>query len=52
MRNTLHVSAVPILKKEIHLPVIVDITYSTGRCDLLLPAQTDPGTTNEYSAVQ
>ena len=39
MRNTLHVSAVPILKKETHLPVVVDITYSTGRCDPLLPAQ-------------
>ena len=37
-RNTLDISAVPILKKETHLPVIVDVTHSTGRKDLLAPA--------------
>ena len=37
-RNTLDISAVPILKQETHLPVIVDVTHSTGRRDLLLPA--------------
>ncbi|MBS4176612.1 bifunctional 3-deoxy-7-phosphoheptulonate synthase/chorismate mutase [Lederbergia citrea] len=37
-RNTLDISAVPILKKETHLPVVVDVTHSTGRKDLLLPA--------------
>ena len=37
-RNTLDISAVPILKKESHLPVYVDVTHSTGRRDLLLPA--------------
>lgn len=37
-RNTLDISAVPILKKETHLPVAVDVTHSTGRRDLLLPA--------------
>ncbi|MGE6258455.1 bifunctional 3-deoxy-7-phosphoheptulonate synthase/chorismate mutase [Heyndrickxia sporothermodurans] len=36
-RNTLDISAVPILKNETHLPVIVDVTHSTGRRDLLLP---------------
>lgn len=36
-RNTLDISAVPILKKETHLPVVVDVTHSTGRKDLLLP---------------
>jgi 3-deoxy-7-phosphoheptulonate synthase / chorismate mutase len=36
-RNTLDISAVPILKKETHLPVIVDVTHSTGRRDLLIP---------------
>lgn len=36
-RNTLDISAVPILKKETHLPVVVDVTHSTGRRDLLLP---------------
>ncbi|SDJ66369.1 bifunctional 3-deoxy-7-phosphoheptulonate synthase/chorismate mutase [Salimicrobium halophilum] len=36
-RNTLDISAVPILKQETHLPVMVDVTHSTGRRDLLLP---------------
>jgi len=36
-RNTLDISAVPVLKKETHLPVFVDVTHSTGRRDLLLP---------------
>lgn len=36
-RNTLDISAVPILKQETHLPIIVDITHSTGRRDILLP---------------
>jgi len=37
-RNTLDISAVPVLKQETHLPVIVDVTHSTGRRDLLIPA--------------
>ncbi|MUV39290.1 Chorismate mutase [Lentibacillus sp. JNUCC-1] len=37
-RNTLDITAVPVLKKETHLPVMVDVTHSTGRRDLLLPA--------------
>lgn len=37
-RNTLDITAVPILKQETHLPVAVDVTHSTGRRDLLLPA--------------
>ncbi|MCF3943289.1 bifunctional 3-deoxy-7-phosphoheptulonate synthase/chorismate mutase [Oceanobacillus alkalisoli] len=36
-RNTLDISAVPVLKKETHLPILVDVTHSTGRRDLLLP---------------
>ncbi|EEK85608.1 Chorismate mutase [Bacillus cereus ATCC 4342] len=36
-RNTLDITAVPILKKETHLPVFVDITHSTGRKDILTP---------------
>src|SRR5699024_10268602 len=36
-RNTLDISSVPILKQETHLPVMVDVTHSTGRRDLLLP---------------
>jgi len=36
-RNTLDISAVPILKQESHLPVLVDISHSTGRKDIVLP---------------
>jgi len=36
-RNTLDISAVPILKKETILPVIVDISHSTGRKDIVVP---------------
>lgn len=35
-RNTLDISAVPILKQETHLPVLVDVSHSTGRKDILL----------------
>ncbi|RAV14379.1 bifunctional 3-deoxy-7-phosphoheptulonate synthase/chorismate mutase [Paenibacillus contaminans] len=34
-RNTLDISAVPILKQESHLPVLVDVTHSTGRKDIM-----------------
>ncbi len=36
-RNTLDISAVPIIKQETHLPVLVDVTHSTGRKDIMLP---------------
>ncbi|GAA5344093.1 bifunctional 3-deoxy-7-phosphoheptulonate synthase/chorismate mutase [Planifilum fimeticola] len=36
-RNTLDISAVPLLKQESHLPVFVDISHATGRRDILLP---------------
>lgn len=36
-RNTLDISAVPILKQESHLPVLVDVSHSTGRKDILVP---------------
>jgi 3-deoxy-7-phosphoheptulonate synthase/chorismate mutase len=36
-RNTLDISAVPILKQETHLPVLVDVTHAAGRKDILLP---------------
>ena len=35
-RNTLDIS-VPILKQGTHLPVMVDVTHSTGRKDIMLP---------------
>ncbi|MDZ7800227.1 MAG: bifunctional 3-deoxy-7-phosphoheptulonate synthase/chorismate mutase [Trueperaceae bacterium] len=36
-RNTLDVSSVALAKLETHLPVIVDVTHSGGRRDLLVP---------------
>lgn len=35
-RNTLDVSAVALAKLESHLPVLVDVTHSAGRRDLLV----------------
>jgi 3-deoxy-7-phosphoheptulonate synthase len=34
-RNTLDLSAVPVLKRETHLPVIVDPSHGTGHVDLV-----------------
>lgn len=36
-RNTLDVGAVPVLKRETHLPVIVDPSHAGGRADLVAP---------------
>jgi 3-deoxy-7-phosphoheptulonate synthase len=36
-RNTLDLSAVPVLKRESHLPVIVDPSHGTGHWDLVAP---------------
>ena len=36
-RNTLDVRAVPVLKAETHLPVIVDPSHAAGRADLVAP---------------
>jgi len=36
-RNTLDLSAVPLLKKLSHLPVMVDPSHATGKRDLVLP---------------
>lgn len=36
-RNTLDVAAIPVLKKETHLPVIVDPSHAGGRADLVTP---------------
>ncbi len=36
-RNTLDILAVPILKQESHLPVLVDISHSAGRRDIAIP---------------
>ncbi len=36
-RNTLDISAIPLLKQETALPVIVDVSHALGRKDVLLP---------------
>jgi len=36
-RNTLDLAAVPVLKRESHLPVIVDPSHGTGHWDLVVP---------------
>ncbi len=36
-RNTLDLSAIPILKEMTHLPVIVDPSHATGRAELVAP---------------
>jgi len=36
-RNTLDISAVPLIKLETHLPIIVDVSHSAGRSDLAIP---------------
>lgn len=37
-RNMLDIMAVPIIQQKVKLPIIVDVSHSTGRRDLLLPA--------------
>jgi 3-deoxy-7-phosphoheptulonate synthase len=37
MRFTLDIGAIPVLKQETHLPVIVDPSHPAGRRDLVLP---------------
>jgi 3-deoxy-7-phosphoheptulonate synthase len=36
-RNVLDLSAVPVAKRETHLPVFVDPSHGTGRADLVIP---------------
>ncbi|MCB2154909.1 3-deoxy-7-phosphoheptulonate synthase [bacterium] len=36
-RNTLDLNAVPVLKRETHLPVIVDPSHGTGEVHMVLP---------------
>jgi len=36
-RNTLDISAVPVIKSQSHLPVIVDPSHASGRRDLIIP---------------
>src|SRR5688500_19595196 len=36
-RNTFDVAAIPVLKAETHLPVLVDPSHAGGRADLAAP---------------
>jgi len=36
-RNTLDLNAIPVLKKETHLPVLVDPSHGTGYRDFVAP---------------
>jgi len=36
-RNTLDIAAIPVLKRETHLPVFVDPSHAGGRADLVTP---------------
>jgi 3-deoxy-7-phosphoheptulonate synthase len=36
-RNTLDISAIPVVKKRSHLPIIVDPSHGTGRRDKVIP---------------
>jgi 3-deoxy-7-phosphoheptulonate synthase len=36
-RNTLDVAAIPVLKRETHLPVLVDPSHAAGKADLVAP---------------
>lgn len=36
-RNTLDLSAIPVLKEQTHLPIIIDPSHATGSNDLVLP---------------
>ncbi|NOY14412.1 MAG: 3-deoxy-7-phosphoheptulonate synthase [Deltaproteobacteria bacterium] len=36
-RNTLDISAVPVLKQQTHLPVLIDPSHSTGHASLVAP---------------
>jgi 3-deoxy-7-phosphoheptulonate synthase len=36
-RNTLDISAIPVVKKKSHLPIVVDPSHGTGRRDKVIP---------------
>ena len=36
-RNTLDLSAVPVIKQKSHLPIIIDPSHATGKRDLVEP---------------
>jgi 3-deoxy-7-phosphoheptulonate synthase len=36
-RNTLDISAIPVVKKKSHLPIVLDPSHGTGRRDMVIP---------------
>jgi 3-deoxy-7-phosphoheptulonate synthase len=36
-RNTLDLSAVPVIRKESHLPIVIDPSHAAGRRDQVIP---------------
>ena len=36
-RNTLDISAIPVVQKESHLPIIIDPSHAAGRRDQVIP---------------
>ncbi|MGB5616211.1 MAG: 3-deoxy-7-phosphoheptulonate synthase, partial [Desulfobacterales bacterium] len=36
-RNTLDLSAVPVVRKESHLPIVIDPSHAAGRRDQVIP---------------
>jgi 3-deoxy-7-phosphoheptulonate synthase len=36
-RNTLDISAIPVVKKRSHLPIVVDPSHGTGRREKVIP---------------
>lgn len=36
-RNTLDINAIPVVKKETHLPIAIDPAHATGKRDFVLP---------------
>lgn len=34
-RNTLDISCIPVLKKETHLPIVIDPSHATGHWDMV-----------------
>ncbi|MBN2098154.1 MAG: 3-deoxy-7-phosphoheptulonate synthase [Dehalococcoidia bacterium] len=36
-RNTMDISAIPVVHKETHLPIIADPSHATGKWDLVMP---------------
>ncbi|MBQ7567583.1 bifunctional 3-deoxy-7-phosphoheptulonate synthase/chorismate mutase [bacterium] len=36
-RNTFDISAIPVLQRETHLPIMADVSHAAGRRDIILP---------------